>query len=188
MSSSNGISKDALANSGTATNLATTYGSRATANSNVLTPTLNRMATSPQGYDQSQLNGFNTAATQSIGGATAGAVGGANQTVARTNNAGGEAPALAAAAHDGTAALSDAALGVQNQNAQLKQQQQAEGLSGLESMYNTNTGADENALNLSNSALNTANTADNSAFSRRFGLLQGPLSNLTYSKGGGLSI
>lgn len=159
MSSGTGSSNDGFANSGTANTLATTYGSRATANSNILTPTLNRMATNPQGYDQSQLNGFNTAATQSIGGATAGAVGGANQTAARTNNAGGYAPAVAQVAHDGTAALSDAALNVQNQNAQLKQQQQAEGISGLEGMYNTNTGADENALSLSNQALNVVNGA-----------------------------
>lgn len=172
MSSSNGISTDALANSGTATNLGTTYGSRATANSNILTPTLNRMATNPQGYTQSTLNGFNTATTQGIGGATAGAVGGANQMAARTNNAGGSAPILAQVAHDATGQLSDAALGIQNQNAQLKQQQQAEGLQGLEGMYNTNVGAGENALNLSNSALNTANTADNSAFARNMKLWQ----------------
>lgn len=172
MSSSNGISKDALANSGNATALSTTYGSRATGNSNILTPTLNRMATNPQGYDQSTLNGFNTAATQSIGGATAGAVGGANQTAARTNNAGGYAPAAASVGHDATAALSDAALNVQNQNAQLKEQQRAQGINGLESLYNTNVGAGENALGLSNQSLNVANTADNSAFARKLKLWQ----------------
>lgn len=172
MSSSNGVSKDAFANSGTANNLATTYGSRATGNSNVLTPTLNRMATNPQGFGQPTINNMNTAATQTIGGATAGAVGGANQAAARTNNAGAYAPAAAQVAHDATAQLSDAALGVQNNDAMLKEQQRQQGLSGLEGMYNTNVGAGENALGLSNQSLNTANTADNSAFARNMKLWQ----------------
>lgn len=172
MSSSNGASKDAFANSGTANGLSTTYNNQAQQNSNVLTPTLNQLVTNPQGYTQQQQNNFNTAATQSVGGAEAGAVGGGNQMAARTNNAGAFAPAAIQSGHDATTQLSDAALGVQNQNAQLKQQQQAEGLQGLQGMYNTNVGAGENALGLSNSALNTAITGDQAAFGRNMALWQ----------------
>lgn len=172
MSSSNGASKDAFANSGTASGLSTTYNNQAQQNSNVLTPTLNQLATNPQGYGQQQMTNFNTAATQGAGGAEAGAVGGMNQMAARTNNAGAFAPAAIQSGHDATTQLSDAALGVQNQNAQLKQQQKAEGLSGLGSMYNTNVGAGENALGLSNQSLGVANTADNSAFQRNMALWQ----------------
>ena len=166
MSSSSGVSKDAFGLSGTANGLASGYNTQARNNSNILTPTLNQLATHPQGYSQQQQNNYNTAATQSIGGATAGAVGGGNQMASRTNNAGAFAPAAIQAGHDATAQLSDAALGVQNQNAQLQQQQQQEGIAGLQNMYSTNVGAGENALGLSNAALNTAISGDNSAAQR----------------------
>lgn len=172
MSSSNGVSKDAFGNSGAANNLSTTYGNRATQNSSILTPTLNTMATNPMGFGAQTVANMNTAAGQSIGGAAGGTVGQGNLQAARTNNAGGFAPVATQAAHDATSQLSNAALGVQNQNAMLKQQQQQEGLQGLEGMYNTNTGADENGLQLSNQALNTANTANDSAFKRNMALWQ----------------
>lgn len=170
MSSSNGASTQAFGNSGAAQKLSTGYSNQAQQNSNVLTPTLNQLATNPQGYTQQQQNNFNTAATQSAGGAEAGAVGGGNQMAARTNNAGGFAPAAIQSGHDATTQLSDAALGVQNQNAQLKQQQQAEGLNGLQNEYNTNVGAGENALGLSNQSLNTAIAGDTAGFSRNMAL------------------
>jgi hypothetical protein len=170
MSSSNGASTQAFANSGTAQNLAGTYGGRATQNSNILTPTLNAMATAPKGYGQQTIGNMDTAAAQAAGGAAAGAVGQGNQMAARTNNAGGFAPVATQAAHDATSRLSDAALNVQNQNAQLKQQQQQEGLQGLQNMYQTNVGGGENALGLSNQALNTAITGDQAAFGRNMQL------------------
>lgn len=143
------------ANSKTAQGLSTTYGSNAAANSSVLTPTLNQMATNPQGFSPQTVNNMTTAAMQSAGGAAAGTVGQGNLQAARTNNAGGFAPVAAQAGHDATAQLSDAALGIQNKDAMLKQQQQEEGLSGLQNEYATNVGAGENALGLSNQSLNT---------------------------------
>ena len=103
---------------------------------------------------------MNTAAMQSIGGATAGTVGQGNLQAARTNNAGAFQPVATQAAHDATAQLSDAALGVQNRNALLQEQQRSQGLSGLEGLYNTNVGAGENALGLSTQALSAKNAAD----------------------------
>lgn len=148
------------ANSKTAQGLATNYGNAASANSNILTPTLNRLATNPQGFGQQTINNMNTAALQEAGGADAGTVGGGNQRAAATNNAGGFAPAAAQAGHDATAQLSDAALGVQNRNAQLQQQQQMEGIQGLENQYSTNVGAGENALGISNQALGAQTQAN----------------------------
>jgi hypothetical protein len=147
-------------NSQTANTLAGTYNGQAANNSSILTPTLNQLATNPTGFGQQTINNMDTAALQSAGGAASGIVGQGNLQAARTNNAGSFAPAAAQAGHDATAQLSDAALGVQNQNAMLKQQQQQEGISGEEGMYDTNVGAGENALGLSNSALNTQNQAD----------------------------
>jgi hypothetical protein len=149
------------ANSATGQGLSSTYAGQAAGNANILTPTLNAMATNPQGFGQQTVNNMNTAALQSAGGAAAGTVGQGNLQAARTNNAGGFAPVAAQAGHDATAQLSDAALGVQNRNAMLQQQQRQEGISGLEGQYATNVGAGENALGLSTNALNAQTNAQN---------------------------
>jgi hypothetical protein len=150
----------AAANSKSAQGLSNTYGAQASANGSILTPTLNKMATSPTGFGQPAIDKMNTAALQTIGGAESGAVGQGNLMAARTNNAGAFAPVAASAAHDATTQLSDAALGVQNRDAMLKEQQRQEGIQGLEGQYNTNVGASENALGLSNSALGAQTAAD----------------------------
>jgi hypothetical protein len=81
------------------------------------------------------------------------------------------------AAHDATAALSDASLGVQNNDALLKEQQRQEGLSGLEGLYGQNVGAGESALGLSDQALQTQNQA------RQNGWLQNTLGVITALNG-----
>jgi hypothetical protein len=117
------------------------------------------MATNPQGFSPQTLGDMTTSAKQSIGGATGAIVGQGNLAAARTNNAGAYAPVATQAAHDATAALSDASLGIQNKNAMLKEQQRGEGLSGLEGLYGENVGAGEGALGLSNQALQTQSAA-----------------------------
>lgn len=161
-------SNAAMANSNSAQGLSKSYASQANNNSSILTPTLNRMATNPQGFNPQTMANMNTAAMQSIGGAAAGTVGQGNLQAARTNNAGAFQPAAAQAAHDATAQLSDAALGVQNRNAMLQEQQRSQGVQGLENMYGTNTNAAENSLGLSNSALQTKNQADANTFNQWF--------------------
>lgn len=147
------------ANANTGSGLSKTYAGQAASTGSILTPTLNQLATNPQGFGQQTINNMNTAALQSAGGANAGTVGEGNLQAARTNNAGGFAPAAAQAGHDATAQLSDAALGVQNRNAMLQQQQRQEGIQGLEGQYATNVGAGENALGLSDNALQVQNQA-----------------------------
>lgn len=159
-------------NSTTAQGLSNTYSGSAAANSNILTPTLNQMATNPQGFGKQTINNMNTAALQTAGGAAAGVVGQGNLQAARTNNAGGFAPVAAQAGHDATNSLSDAALNVQNRDAMLKQQQQQTGIQGLENQYATNVGAGENALGLSTSALNAQTAAQNQTMGNWMGPLQ----------------
>lgn len=156
MSSSNGVSTDALGNSGTANGLATGYNNGAAATGSILTPTLNRMVTAPAGYGAQTVNNMTTAATQGAGGGAAATVGGALQRAAATNNAGGAAPVTSQAGRDASVQLSDAALGIQNQDAQLKEQQREQGIQGLTGMYSTDVGAGENAIGLSNQSLNVA--------------------------------
>ena len=169
-------------NSKTGQGLATTYGNAASANSNILTPTLNQMATNPTGFSRQTVDNMNTAALQSAGGANAGTVGSGNLQAARTNNAGSFAPAAAQAGHDATAQLSDAALGVQNRDALLKQQQQQEGITGLEGQYATNVGAGENALGISNQALGAQTQANAGTLNSWLGPLQALTAPLRVSK------
>lgn len=168
-------SNAAGANATTAQGLSKSYAGNANSTYSILTPTLSRMATNPQGFSPQTMANMNTAAEQSIGGATAGTVGQGNLQAARTNNAGGFQPAATQAAHDATAQLSDAALGIQNRNAMLQEQQRSQGLQGLQGLYDTNVGAGENALGLSNSALQAKNAADQSTMAEWMGPLQAVL-------------
>jgi len=157
-------SNAAMKNSTTAQGMSSTYGNRATANSNILTPTLNQMATNPRGFSPQTMTNMDTQAMQAAGGGNGATVGGAMQTAARTNNAGAYDPAIAQAGRDASTQLSDAALGVQNRNAQLQEQQRSQGLAGLQDLYGENTGASQNALWLSTSALQAKNAADEQTF------------------------
>lgn len=162
----------AMTNSGTAQGLSKGYATGANNTSSILTPTLNRMATTPQGFTPQTMNNMNTAAMQSIGGANAGIVGQGNLQAARTNNAGGFQAGATAAGHDATAVLSDAALGVQNRNAMLQEQQRMQGVQGLENQYRTDVGATGNALRLSNESLGAATEAQNQTLGSWLGPMQ----------------
>jgi len=162
-----------MQNSNSAQGLSKAYAGNANNTYSILTPTLSRMATAPQGFTPQTMANMDTAAEQSIGGATAGTVGQGNLQAARTNNAGAFQPVATQAAHDATGQLSDAALGIQNRNAMLQEQQRQQGLSGLQGLYNTNVGAGENALGLSNNALSVKNQADAETFNNIMGTVQG---------------
>jgi hypothetical protein len=163
VSSSNGISKDAFVNSGTAGNLEKSYTTQANNTASTLSPLLTKMATNPQGYAPQDMANMTTAAMQSYGGSQSGTVGQANLQAARSNNAGAYTGALDDSARANAAGLSDAALRVQNQNANVKLQQQQQGIAGLQNMYGTNVGAGENALGLSDQALQVANAGKQTA-------------------------
>lgn len=161
-------SGSAMRNSNTAQGMSGVYNNRASNNYSILTPTLNRMATNPQGFSPQTMANMRTEAMQTAGGGNGATVGGAMQTAARTNNAGAYDPAIAQAGHDASTQLSDAALGIQNRNAMLQEQQRAQGLSSLEGLYGENTGAAQNALGISNQALQVKNAADEQTMNQWF--------------------
>lgn len=156
-------------NAGTAQGTQNTLSQTAQTQNSILTPTLSRLAAGGGGYTPAQMGSMNTAALQATGGANAGTVGGAMQRAASTNNAGSSNALALASGHNATQNLSDAALGVQNQSAQLAAQQQGSALNELGSLYGTNTAGANSALGLSNQATGAAEQASQNGFWRGIG-------------------
>lgn len=129
-----------------------------------LQPMFTAEATNPQGYAPKDLSAMNTASQQSIGGATAGAVGEGDLTAARTRNAGGYQAANAEAVRSGQRQLSENALGVQESNAKLKELQKQSGISGLSDLYRGNQSTALNAIGQGNNAVNAQTNAGNSGW------------------------
>ena len=121
-----------------------------------LFPTLQGEMTNPQGFGK-DLGAINTANQQSIGGSVAGAVGQGNLQAARTGNAGGFAPALDESARAGARQMSQNAVGVQEANSYLKQQQRDAATRALSGLYGENTDATLKALGLANEGLGLSN-------------------------------
>jgi hypothetical protein len=155
-----GVAKDALANSGTASNLANQYGANAATVYGGLEPQLQAEAAHPTGLTPTQKAMQNTASQQSAGGGTAGAIGAGRLYSARTHNAGGAKAAIGEAARGAGANLSNAALNTEQQDTELQQKNRQAALGGLEGLNAEQTSAGEGALGLSNEALGVANTAD----------------------------
>ena len=158
-----GVAAGGLANAGRgiqqagiSNQLSGTTAGRANRTYNTLFPTLQRNLINPQGFGK-DLGAINTASQQSIGGSVAGAVGQGNLQAARTRNAGGFAPALDEAVRSGQRQLSQNALGVQENNAYLKNEQQQGAIRALGSLYGENMGDTLRALGLSNESLGVSN-------------------------------
>ena len=158
---SSGVKQDALANSGTASNLANQYASNAAGVYGGLENELSSQAVHPTGLTPTQKATQNTAAQQSAGGGTAGAIGAGNLYSARTHNAGGAKAAIGQAVRGAGSNLSDAALSTEQQDASLQNKNRNAALSGMEGLNSEETNAGEGALGLSNSALNIANQVQN---------------------------
>ena len=145
MASSSGVKQDAMVNSDQANN-------RAAGAFSTLNPLYTSMATNPQGYTPQQKANLLTAGAQGLGGGVAAATGQNALYAARTGNVGGDALALDDATRQAGVTQSNVDLGVQNQDAQLQQQNRNIGLQGLNGLYNTNEQAGYNYLNLANNA------------------------------------
>lgn len=87
-----------------------------------------------------------TGAQQSAGGSQAGAVGQGGLYAARTGNKGAAAAAIADASRGAGQQLSKNLLGIRSANANLKNEQQQSGISGLSNLTGLETGASNNAL------------------------------------------
>ena len=151
-----GVEKDQLANSGTAGNLSNQLTTNAANVYGGLEPTLAARAATPMGYTPGQKASINTAAQQSAGGSTAGAVGQGGLYAARTRNAGAGQAAIGASNRAAGSNLSRNAVNTEVQSANLGQQNQRAALGGLQSLNSTELSGGENALGLSNQALQGA--------------------------------
>jgi hypothetical protein len=151
-----GVEGQQLANSATAQNLSNNLTANAANIYGGLEPTLQAQASHPSGYTPVQKANMNTAAQQSGGGSTAGAVGQGGLYAARTKNAGAAQNAIGSAVRSAGSNLSREAVGTEMADANLAQKKQAVALGGLQGMYGTELSGGENALGLSNSALEGA--------------------------------
>jgi hypothetical protein len=180
-----GANKQLLNNAGTAQSQNQQLSGQASGINNYLTPTLEAEANNPEGYTPQQMAYMNTASQQSLGGGAAATTGEANLTAARTRNAGGFAGAVGTANRGAQKQLSQNAVGIQTQQAQLQQQQRQQALQSLQSLY----GIDENTalayLNNSNSALNDENAASGAASALKVSQIAGGMWSSGASSGSG---
>ena len=128
-----------------------------------LAPTLEGEVAHPAGYAPSDLSAMETGAQQSAGGSQAGAVGQGGLYAARTGNKGAAAAAIADSSRGAGQQLSKNLLGIRSANANLKNEQQQEGISGLTNLTGLETGAANTALGtiapLSNANTNAYNSS-----------------------------
>lgn len=158
---------------------ASNYGAAATGVGSTLVPELTKEATHPTGFSPTDTNNMLVAGEQGAGGANAGIVGQANLAAARTHNTGATSGVLDEAARDKTRTLSSNALNVANQNANLKEKQKQEGISGLSSLYGTDVGAQLKSEGLVPEDINAENAAAQS------GAQQNAMGWLKAVRGGG---
>jgi hypothetical protein len=136
-----------------------TFGAGAQGIGGALVPQLQKMAANPQGFTPTQQNNMLVAGEQGAGGANAGITGQAGLQAASTHNSGALSGVLDSAARSKQQTLSQNALGVANQNANLQNQQEQSALKGLEGLYGTDVNADINAQKLVPEDLSAANAA-----------------------------
>ena len=153
---------------GESTNVYNQDSGNASALYNSLFPQFTAEATNPQGFTPGDKASMDTATQQSVGGSTAGAVGQGNLTAARTRNSGGLDTALDASVRSGQQTLSSDALGVENEDAMLKESNRQAGLQGLSGLYGTNQSGMLSALGLGNQATNAGTQAGQSGWFQNF--------------------
>lgn len=152
-----GANKQLMENSGTGQTTSAGLRKNANADYNYLYPQLTAEAANPQGYTPQQLAYMNTASEESLGGGEAATTGQANLEAARTRNAGGFSGAVGSANRANQRQLSQNALGIQKNQADLQQAQRQQALQSLQALYGVNEQDALGYLNSSNSALNAEN-------------------------------
>jgi hypothetical protein len=170
--------KEAKQAAGTDATVAGNQGAAASQINSVLTPQLEKQATNPTGYNPTDLNSMLVASQQGAGGANSGITGQANLTAARTRNAGGFTNALDEAARVKNRQLSQNALGIQNQNANVKLDQQQSAQKALQGLYGTDTSAQLSAMGLVPGAVNSEVNAGNSGWLQNTEGIMNSLGNL----------
>jgi hypothetical protein len=147
-----------------AQNMSNQFGANAGSLYSSLAPELESEAAHPAGFGPSEMAHMDTAAQQSAGGSNAGAVGQGALLASRTRNAGTADAAVQQSARDSGKTLSKATLGVQNQDAMLKQSQRRAALGGLQGLYGTEAGSSLGALGIVPQAVNANTNASNASW------------------------
>jgi hypothetical protein len=124
------------------------YGASAAGVNSQLLPFLTRELNDPQGYTQQQTAGMLGSAMGGAGGSTAGLTTEANLASARARNSGGFPGALDQAARQQGKNLAGISEGIAGQNANLQQENQQRGASGLSNLYGTDVNAQMRAMGL----------------------------------------
>ena len=151
-------------NAATAGDTATGFGSTAAGIGSSLIPGLEREAQNPTGFTPTQKNNMLVASQEAVGGSGAGTTGAANLMAARTRNAGGFARALDEASRQRGRQLSTNALGVENEDARMGLERQAQAQKLLSGLYGTDTSNQLRAMGLQNEDLDTALKAGQSGW------------------------
>jgi hypothetical protein len=149
------VQKQAGTNASTANTTGAGFGSTASQIGSTLIPGLEREATNPTGFTPLQKNRMLVAGAEATGGANAAAGGQAALEKLRTRNPSGFSAALDEAARIKNRAGSANALSVENADAQLAQQKQAQAQRALQGIYGTDTENQLRAMGLANEDLNT---------------------------------
>lgn len=155
-STDRGVQSAAMGANKTATGTASQYGNAAGGIGGTLIPGLTQEFTNPQGLSPTDLNAEQVAAQQGAGGATGAITGEAGLNALRTRNTGNLSALLDQAARRTGQNISQADVGIQAQNAQLKQKQREQAEQGLQSLYGTDVGAQLKSMGLANEDLDTA--------------------------------
>lgn len=128
-----------------------------------LLPFLTGEITNPGGLGAPALNAMTTAAGQTTSGSLSDATNRAKLQAARTGNTAGTSAIIANSSRNAANAQSDAQLGIQEENAKTKLQQQQEGAKGLGALGSADLSAALGSLGLSNEAINAWSGANKSA-------------------------
>lgn len=156
MGGHNGVKKGLFDNSAEAQDLSKQYSSNALGIGGSLVPTLTNQMVNPQGFSPATIGQMTTAAEQTAGGSNAGVSGTAGLRAARTRNIGSGQATTSQAGRNAAEQLSQTNANIQSENANLKAKQSAQAEGALGSIYGTDVNAGNNALGISNNALNDA--------------------------------
>lgn len=165
-----------------AQNISNTTSGNSQALYSTLAPQLEAEAAHPAGFSPTDMADMTTSQEQAAGGSEAGAVGEGLLHAARTRNAGGADAAIGESARAAGRQLSSGVLGTQLANQRLKQQEQQAGMSGLEGLFGTDTGASVGALGQVASNVNADTEAENASWDWTKGLsaIGGALGGASY--------
>ena len=150
------------ANNASAT--AGSYGSTAAGIGGTIIPTLTRDVNNAPGFSPTDLNSMLVAGEQGAGGANSAITGQAGLTAARTRNSAALPGVFDQAARRQAQTLSQNALNVQGQNAQLKQKQRSQAFSGLQGLYGTDVNAQLKAMGIDTNDINAEVNAGKSGW------------------------